>query len=432
MRVEVGTSFSPGRICKYGASVFDCTGIKISFLTSLFVWWSSTYELHWYFCVSHIIRCSNHFSSESLHPESVRSFSDVGFSAFRIEGHAFFEDINALLFVCNIEVSKNDYWYSHAQSISKAACSWLFQLLLLACHFALVKFQVITWKDSMRVKGRRPGDRMMMEGAGDLGWILLTQDYCICLRGDAQDLSSFNCASDVSFDDKTIDQKNSQGYILKLFDRAVTWSSYPVAWKTYHDSRYGHQHLTFYLPLEYSWLNASCSDWNVSTQLGECFVLRLDDPKMLEEKYSWVNALCSDWKVQGETWIERLILDPLPMFLSLATWSRPTLKSLTFEAYAKQSRVEEGENKREERSQLEEGQYKRGRVGKGTIQKRNIFKRYWAGTSRNLVEAEALPKNLKGWERRDGSYAQTGIRPQLDFSMDLDSFYIFTPGLASL
>ena len=44
------------------------------------------------------------------------------------------------------------------------------------------------------------------------------------LRGDAQDLSSFICASDASlFGDNTLDRKSSQGYIMKLFGGAVPW-----------------------------------------------------------------------------------------------------------------------------------------------------------------------------------------------------------------
>ncbi len=31
------------------------------------------------------------------------------------------------------------------------------------------------------------------------------------------------CASDASFGDNTLDQKNSQEYIMKLFGRAITW-----------------------------------------------------------------------------------------------------------------------------------------------------------------------------------------------------------------
>ncbi len=46
-------------------------------------------------------------------------------------------------------------------------------------------------------------------------------DYCICYREDAQDLSSFVYDIDASFDDNTLDQKSSQGYIMKLFGGAV-------------------------------------------------------------------------------------------------------------------------------------------------------------------------------------------------------------------
>lgn len=41
--------------------------------------------------------------------------------------------------------------------------------------------------------------------------------------GEAQDLSSFVCASDASFGDNTLDRKSSQGYIMKLFGGAVAW-----------------------------------------------------------------------------------------------------------------------------------------------------------------------------------------------------------------
>ncbi len=48
-----------------------------------------------------------------------------------------------------------------------------------------------------------------------------SQDYCICYWGDAQNLSSFVFASNASFSDNTLDQKSSQGYIMKLFGGAV-------------------------------------------------------------------------------------------------------------------------------------------------------------------------------------------------------------------
>ena len=49
------------------------------------------------------------------------------------------------------------------------------------------------------------------------------QDYCIRYWGDAQDLSSLVLASNSSFGDNKLDQKSSQGYIMKLFGGAVAW-----------------------------------------------------------------------------------------------------------------------------------------------------------------------------------------------------------------
>ncbi len=54
-------------------------------------------------------------------------------------------------------------------------------------------------------------------------YLFQTQDYCICYRGDAQDLSSFVFASDASIGGNTLDRKSSQGYIMKLFGGAVAW-----------------------------------------------------------------------------------------------------------------------------------------------------------------------------------------------------------------
>ena len=54
-------------------------------------------------------------------------------------------------------------------------------------------------------------------------YLFSTQDYCIHYGGEAQDLSSFVCASNTSFGDNTLDQKSSQGYIMKLFGGAIAW-----------------------------------------------------------------------------------------------------------------------------------------------------------------------------------------------------------------
>ena len=54
-------------------------------------------------------------------------------------------------------------------------------------------------------------------------YLFATQDHCIRYGGDVQDFSSFVCASDASFGDNTLDQKSSQGYIIKLFGRTIAW-----------------------------------------------------------------------------------------------------------------------------------------------------------------------------------------------------------------
>ncbi len=69
----------------------------------------------------------------------------------------------------------------------------------------------------------RPG--ILHHEAADRGfhYLFQMQDYCTRYLGDEQDLSSFVFASDASFGDNTLDQKSSQGYILKLFGGAVAW-----------------------------------------------------------------------------------------------------------------------------------------------------------------------------------------------------------------
>lgn len=47
------------------------------------------------------------------------------------------------------------------------------------------------------------------------------QDYYIYYRRDAQDLLSFLYASDNSFNNLILNHKSFQGYIIKLFGKAV-------------------------------------------------------------------------------------------------------------------------------------------------------------------------------------------------------------------
>ena len=70
---------------------------------------------------------------------------------------------------------------------------------------------------------QRPGKQHHEAADRVFHYLFRTQDYCICYGGDAQDLSSFVCASDASFGDNTLDRKSSQGYIMKLFGGAVAW-----------------------------------------------------------------------------------------------------------------------------------------------------------------------------------------------------------------
>ncbi len=67
----------------------------------------------------------------------------------------------------------------------------------------------------------RPGKRHHEAADRVFHYLFQTQDYYIRYKGDEQDLSSFVYASDASFGDNTLDQKSSQGYIMKLFGGAV-------------------------------------------------------------------------------------------------------------------------------------------------------------------------------------------------------------------
>ena len=70
---------------------------------------------------------------------------------------------------------------------------------------------------------QRPGKQHHEATNRVFHYLFRTQDYFIRYRGEARDLSSFVCASDASFGDNTLDRKSSQGYIMKLFGRAITW-----------------------------------------------------------------------------------------------------------------------------------------------------------------------------------------------------------------
>ena len=70
---------------------------------------------------------------------------------------------------------------------------------------------------------QRPGHKHHEAADRVFHYLFSTQDYCIRYGGDVQDLSSFVCASDASFGDNTLNRKSSQGYIMKLFDGAITW-----------------------------------------------------------------------------------------------------------------------------------------------------------------------------------------------------------------
>ena len=56
-------------------------------------------------------------------------------------------------------------------------------------------------------------------------YLARTQDYCIRYEREAQNFSSFVCASNASFADNTIDWKSFQGYIIKLFGGPIAWKA---------------------------------------------------------------------------------------------------------------------------------------------------------------------------------------------------------------
>ncbi len=68
---------------------------------------------------------------------------------------------------------------------------------------------------------QRPGKRHHEVADRVFHYLFQTQDYCTRYWGDSQDLSSSVFASNASFSDNTMDRKSSQGYIMKLFGRAV-------------------------------------------------------------------------------------------------------------------------------------------------------------------------------------------------------------------
>ncbi len=70
---------------------------------------------------------------------------------------------------------------------------------------------------------QRPGKRHHKTADRLFHYLFQTQDYCIRYWGNAQDLSSFVYANDASFGDNKLYQKSFQGYMMKLFGRAVAW-----------------------------------------------------------------------------------------------------------------------------------------------------------------------------------------------------------------
>ncbi len=92
---------------------------------------------------------------------------------------------------------------------------------------SLVFAAIATWPDIAFAISRilrfnqRPGKRHHEAADRVFHYLFQTQDYCIRYWGDEQDLSSFVYASDASLSDNTLDQKSSQGYIMKLFGGAV-------------------------------------------------------------------------------------------------------------------------------------------------------------------------------------------------------------------
>ncbi len=88
---------------------------------------------------------------------------------------------------------------------------------------------ISTWRDiafavsQLSRFNQRQGKRHHKAADRVFHYLFQTQDYCIRYRGDAEDLSSFVFAGDAFFGDNTLDQKSSQGYIIKLFGGAVAW-----------------------------------------------------------------------------------------------------------------------------------------------------------------------------------------------------------------
>ncbi len=86
---------------------------------------------------------------------------------------------------------------------------------------------IATWPDIPFAVSRllrfnqRPGKRHHEAADRVFHYLFQTQDYYIRYGGDSQDLSSFVYVSDASFDDNSLDQKSSQGYIMKLFGGEV-------------------------------------------------------------------------------------------------------------------------------------------------------------------------------------------------------------------
>ena len=68
---------------------------------------------------------------------------------------------------------------------------------------------------------QRPGKRHHKAADRVFHSLFQTQDYGICNGKDAPDPSSFVFASDASFGDNTLEQKSSQGYIMKLFGGVI-------------------------------------------------------------------------------------------------------------------------------------------------------------------------------------------------------------------
>ncbi len=88
--------------------------------------------------------------------------------------------------------------------------SLLFAAIATRSDIAFAVSQLLRFNQRPRKGHHKAADRVFH-------YLFQTQDYCIRYGGDAQDLSSFVFASDVN----TLDQKSSQGYIMKLFGGAV-------------------------------------------------------------------------------------------------------------------------------------------------------------------------------------------------------------------